>query len=130
MKAQNNSRKKSYSNPQTQTSEKTFRSIARVPIKRYLVISFCAFFLQGCSAEKEPKVIGYQMHDNLDTCFKPDNATFYMTDVGVPCRAGDHLAFPCYRSDGSVFGVQRGETNYIQTCLKNGGTIEPPKSEH
>lgn len=90
---------------------------------KYVVIFFFTLLQQGCGGAVAHRPL---LSDNLYTCFKSDNKTFYYVDAGSQCRSGDHEAFPCYRIDGSVFGVQRGDSNYIQSCQKMGGTPIAP----
>ena len=63
--------------------------------------------------------------DNLTSCFKPDNAQFYLVTVGTPCRPGDHFAYPCYLPGGVIVGIQRGMDGPNLECRSRGGNLSP-----
>jgi len=77
-----------------------------------------AFVLMACGSQLD------STHDNLSTCFKPDDERFYSVDAGSPCNAGDHLAYACYLPSGKVIGVfLQGYSSPNLACRAQGGIL-------
>jgi hypothetical protein len=81
--------------------------------------------LAACGMQRQENIAA-PLHDNIDTCSKPDNATFYAVVAGTPCNPGDHSALPCYLPGGAVVDVLRGEKGPVVECLSRGGAFTPP----
>lgn len=79
--------------------------------------------LAACSPA--PRPITFAIHDNLMSCFKPDNSTSYTVKVGTPCKLGDHYAYECYLPDGRAVGVLRGSNGPNAECRARGGSLLP-----
>ena len=82
----------------------------------------CALLLASCRQEPS-EVVTTVGHDAFISCFKPDNTTYFDVEAGYGCHQGDHAAYPCYLADGTVVGIQRGNTGPNAECRARGGTL-------